>query len=221
MSGMSNHSAYVKICVRLYLTYSGKVCILYVCMYVCAWLKSVCRRKERVRITCLSLCPPRNTYMSCRRMLFSAKLQVAEWSITVCMYVCMWLCERMILCIALGMKSTPTMVKVYLYANKSYLPSALEATVSATYLTSKGYAYLYALLNLIPYNVCIYVCIWVFKASLGWLHMPYSFRFTWHAARRRRWSHRYAKVSRMDVSISECMNVCMNEWICVDYVELL
>ena len=136
-----------------------------------------------MRITCLSLCPPRNTYMSCRRMLFSAKLQV---SITICMYVRTYLCERMILCIALGMKSTPTMVKVYLYANKSYLPSALEATVSATYLTSKGYAYLYALLNLIPYNVCIYVCIWVFKASLGWPPMFYSFRFTWHAARRRR-----------------------------------
>lgn len=77
------------------------------------------------------------------------------------MYVCTYLCERMILCIALGMKSTPTMVKVYLYANKSYLPSALEATVSATYLTSKGYAYLYALLYLIPYNICIYVCMYL------------------------------------------------------------
>ena len=36
MSGMSNHSAYVKICVRLYLTYSGKVCMCILsCMYVC------------------------------------------------------------------------------------------------------------------------------------------------------------------------------------------
>ena len=65
--------------------------------------------------------------------------------VSVCMY-------------ALGIKSTPTMVKVYLYANKAYLPSSLEATVSATYLTSKGmYVCMYVYLSFI---YCMHVCMY-------------------------------------------------------------